>query len=122
MNAPTRRPTVTHGPVTVTGTDSLHQFRLPADLYPVLQRDDLRDLELIDEQGYSVPLAILPESTVAPLAATTGADAGGPPECAGFGRRRALSIRAHPHSRRGADPANRCVADPRLADHLRAQS
>ena len=53
-------------PVTVSGTDSLHQFRLPVDLYPVLFRDDLGDLELIDEQGYSVPLATLPEAPLRP--------------------------------------------------------
>lgn len=54
-------PTVAAWPVTVSGTDSLHQIELPADVYPRITRDDLRDLVLVDADGEPVPMALLPQ-------------------------------------------------------------
>lgn len=51
-------------PVSVTGTDSLHQLTLPADVYPVLSRMDLSDLELIDAEGQPVPVSVLPQASL----------------------------------------------------------
>ncbi|AVP98360.1 hypothetical protein C7S18_14710 [Ahniella affigens] len=51
-------------PVQVTGTDSLHQLTVPADVYPVLTRLDLSDLTLIDATGQPVSLSILPQPSL----------------------------------------------------------
>lgn len=51
-------------PVQVSGTDSLHQLTVPADVYPVLTRLDLSDLVLIDESGQPVSMSILPQPSV----------------------------------------------------------
>lgn len=51
-------------PVHVPGTDSLHRLTLPADLYPVLMRDDLSDIELVDDAGRAVPMAILAQESL----------------------------------------------------------
>lgn len=53
--------TVSAWPVTVAGSDSLHQLEVPADVYARLGRDDLRDLVLVDADGEPVPMALLPQ-------------------------------------------------------------